>query len=289
MEAPYIHRPCSHQDRGEKGWRGRLTLRYAAAGNKTVLQEQRHTGPLMVQKPFYPEGPQTCHTYLIHPPGGIVGGDSLGLEVDAAAGGHAVITTPAAGKFYRSAGPLATQINNLNIASDTALEWLPQETIIYNRARVDTRTIVKIEPGAKFIGWELICLGLPASGQPFTQGQVDQRFEIWQGHRPVLVERFGIKGRDPVLSSPWGLAGRPVTGTMVATTGEHDLRQAVRDKTAKVNAKGLFAVTRINGLTICRFLGDGVYCGLKFFIAAWEVLRPAVMGRDVCRPRIWAT
>jgi urease accessory protein len=271
------------------GWRAQLKLRYAASGDKTVLREQRHRGPLMVQKPFYPEGPYTCHTYLIHPPGGVVGGDKLGLEVKMDRGAHALITTPASGKYYRSAGPRASQINRLTINAGATLEWLPQETIVYNGANAKMHTVVQLQSGARFFGWEMICLGLPASGQPFIGGQLVQRVEVLEDNRPIFIESFQVRESDPLLNASWGLAGQPVTGTMIATTGKRDLLEAIRQKTSTANAQGQFAVTRFNGLTICRFLGHNIYAGFKFFMSALEILRPAIIGKKICRPRIWNT
>lgn len=273
----------------ESGWRAHLHLSYTSEFEKTVLSGQHHTGPLLVQKPFYPEGPQVCHTYLIHPPGGVVAGDKLGLDVDADTGAHAVITTPAAGKFYRSSGAQAAQVNHLRVAAGATLEWLPQETIVYNQASARMHTLVQLDGNARFIGWEMVCLGLPASDQPFKQGQLVQRFEIFKDGRPLCIEPFEVDGEDGVLNAPWGLAGHPVIGTLMATTGEKDLSQAVRVKTDAVNRTGQFAVTRVGELTLCRYLGGDVYEGLKLFLSAWEVLRPEVAGRAVCVPRIWAT
>lgn len=280
--------PLDEADKGKK-WHARLKLRYAAKHGNSVLLEHRHTGPLLVQKPFYPEGKRVCHTYIIHPPGGVVGGDKLALEVVVDRGAHAVLTTPAAGKFYRCAGPRATQVNRLNVAAGAALEWLPQETIIYNQANAKMRTIVRLDRGARFIGWEMICLGLPASNQPFTRGHLDQRFDLLQDNQPIFIEPFQVQDQDPVLTARWGLAGLPAIGIMIATTGERDLLNAIRNKTSVMDLDGQFAVTRINGLTICRFLGNDVYAGFKFFLRAWELLRPAIFEREVCMPRIWST
>ncbi len=286
MPQPHREPSTAGQD---SGWRAHLALHYGNANGKTVLLQQRHSGPLLVQKPFYPEGPQTCHTYLIHPPGGVVGGDSLGLDLDMRTGGHAVVTTPAAGKFYRSAGGKATQYNRLEVRNGAALEWMPQETIIYDRANAKLHTVVRLAPGAAFIGWEMVCLGLPASGQPWTRGDLDQRLEIWRDDKPLLLERLRIRDRESALLSAWGMAGHPVTGTLVATTGERDLLPEIRSKTDERAASGLFTATRFNGLTVCRYLGDDVYDGFRYFLRAWEIVRPAVTGRAVCAPRIWAT
>jgi urease accessory protein len=270
-------------------WPAHLKLRYTVSGSKTVLREQRHFGPLMVQKPFYPEGLQTCHSYLIHPPGGVVGGDKLGIEINSAPGAHAVVTTPGATKFYRSAGPRATQINRLTVSSAGALEWLPQETIIYNQADVKSHTIVSLQPGAEFIGWEIVCLGLPASRQPFRCGILDQRLTVWQDDRPLLIEPLRIEGKDEVLDANWGLAARPVTGIFIATLTDNDVLGAVRQCAAQMEAGNYFGATRINGLTVCRFLGQDVGTGFKAFRKAWEIIRPAVLDKKACAPRIWAT
>jgi urease accessory protein len=273
----------------EAGWQASLKLGYAAKGGKSMLLHQDRRGPLFVQKPFYPEGPRTCHTYIIHPPGGVVGGDRLGLEVTLAAGSQALITTPAAGKFYRSAGLAAEQVNRLDVASDAVLEWLPQETIIYNGAQALMRTTVRLDPGARFIGWEMICLGLPACAQPFALGRIEQHFEIWQAGEPLLIEPLRIGPNDPLLAARWGMAGYPVMGTLAATVQDPQVVATLREHVSAGPGDGLFAVTRVQGLTLCRFLGDDVYAGLQLFRQAWEIIRPAVKGCNACVPRIWAT
>lgn len=271
------------------GWNARLKLGYAVSGQKSWLLRQDRNGPLFVQKPFYPEGPATCHTYIIHPPGGVVGGDRLGLDVTLDAGSQALITAPAAAKFYRSAGPTAVQINRLEVGPAAVLEWLPQETIIYDGARLRMRTLVRLAPGAGFMGWEMICLGLPACGQRFAAGRIDQRFEIWREDRPLLVEPLHIGSADPLLNAQWGMGGRPVIGTLAATVEQPAVVDAIRRRVTVEPGSGLFAVTRVDGLTLCRFLGDDVYTGLELFRQAWRVLRPALKGSEVCTPRIWAT
>jgi urease accessory protein len=286
---PNLVNPPHPEESVAAGWRAQLELRYGTAKEKTFLLSQRHSGPLMVQKPFYPEGQEICHTYLIHPPGGVVGGDRLGLTVSVNANGHALITTPAAGKFYRSAGPRASQHNLLEVSAGAALEWLPQETIVYHRAHAKLCTEVRLKKDARFIGWELNCLGLPASQQPFTQGRLDQRTEVFQDDRPLFSDSLRVQGADPVLTANWGLARRPVTGTLVATVGDAELLAALRKQAKEISSPGLFAATQFNGLTICRFLGNDVYVGFQYFLRAWEVLRPSVIGRKACPPRIWAT
>src|SRR5262245_47867081 len=157
-------------------WQARLELRFRAARDRTVLAERRHLGPLVVQRPFYPEG-GICHVYLVHPPGGIVGGDALELQVQAEPGSHALITTSAATRFYRAGPhPHASLRQTLHV-QDATLEWLPQETIVFDGARARSRTQVHLQGTSRFLGWEILCLGRPANAERFLHGDLHQDFE----------------------------------------------------------------------------------------------------------------
>src|SRR5882672_8293826 len=140
-----------------QAWKAELRLRFAAEGGRTVLRERRSEGPLVVQKPLYPEGEAVCHAIVVHPPGGIAGGDELDLQVSAATGSHALLTTPGAGKWYRSAGPLARQSLHFDVAG--TLEWLPRETIVFDGAHASFECTVELRNDARYIGWEVLCLG----------------------------------------------------------------------------------------------------------------------------------
>src|SRR5438132_12824784 len=133
-------------------WKARLSLSFARDGNRSVLAERSHVGPLVVQKPLYPEGDAVCHAIVVHPPGGIAGGDELALDVRCERGSHAVLTTPGAGKWYRSAGPWAKQSLAFDVAG--TLEWLPRETIVFDGALAAFECAVNLSDGARYIGWE---------------------------------------------------------------------------------------------------------------------------------------
>ncbi|MEW6664991.1 MAG: urease accessory protein UreD [Thermodesulfobacteriota bacterium] len=273
---------------GEEGWQARLHLGFVRCGARSVLAGRNHEGPLVVQKALYPEGPQTCHVHMIHPPGGVVGGDRLDISVATGDQSHALITTPAAGKFYRSAGPVARQWVHLDLHRRSALEWLPQESIVYDQACVETGLRVDLGDHSRFVGWELICLGLPASAKPFRDGRVLQRLEIHREGLPLLVETLRIRGRDPVLSASWGLRGYPVSGVLAATVEDPQAADRVRQGIGESNASS-FAATCIQGLLVCRFLGNRVADGLSCFRGVWKMIRPLVLGRPACEPRIWNT
>lgn len=268
-----------------RGWQARLELGFAPRDERTRLVHRRHYGPLVLQRPFYPEG-APCHVYLLHPPGGIVGGDRLELHVHCDAAAHALITTPAANKFYRSAGATARQSQTLHVSAGATLEWLPQEQILFQGARVDTITRVELAPSARFIGWEMTCLGRPASGEGFEQGYLRQRLEIWRDGTPLLIERSRIEGGSSWMQARYGLGGHSVTGTLAAV-GAGDahvaaLREALPE-TAPV------AATRLDDVVLLRYLGDSAEQARTLLNQAWQVLRPLLLERSACEPRIWKT
>src|SRR5688572_28176453 len=148
-----------------RSWRAELALGYERRGMRTVLASRRHDGPLVVQKPLYPEGDAVCHTILVHPPGGIAGGDELVIDVDAGAAAHVLLTTPAAAKWYRTSGPEASQQASVRAGPGACVEWLPQETILYDGSRTRIDTTVALAADATFIGWDIVCLGRTAHGE----------------------------------------------------------------------------------------------------------------------------
>jgi urease accessory protein len=241
---------------------------------------------LTVQRPFYPEG-APCHVYLLHPPGGVVGGDRLEIEAGVGSGAHALLTQPGAAKFYRSAGATATQRNGLTVADGGVLEWLPQEQILFPGARLRSATTVLLRGGARFIGWEVTSLGRPVIGERFEPGWADLRLTVERDGRPLLIERLGIDdGRG--LDGPSGLRGRPVTGTLVAVGADSgDLasaRRVLEDRPA-LSA----GVTLLDDLLVARALAPRVEPLMHGFRALWASLRPRLLDVEASPPRIWAT
>ncbi len=254
-------------------------------GGRTVLARRRHEGPLRTLRSFHPEG-APCHSYLIHPPGGIVGGDRLEIDIRVGDGAHALITTPAANKFYRSAGATARQVQELRVEAGATLEWLPQEQILFNAARVDSLTRVALGDGARFLGWEITALGRPASGDLFTDGALSGRFEIWREGLPVLLERARPVGGDPALAASWGFQGRPVSAVLAATPATQAERDVARAWAAAGTGR---SVTVLESVLVARYLGDEALEARAALIELWREMRPMVLGLPACEPRIWAT
>lgn len=272
--------------RDSAGWEAELQLGFTRRGVRTVLGERRHRGPLTVQRPFYPEG-HVCHAYVLHPPGGVVGGDSLSIQVRVAQQAHALITTPASTKFYRSANATAVQAQQLHVAQDGVLEWLPQDTILFDACRVSTGTIVQLSGNAKFAGWEIICLGRPASGESFAQGECRQRLEIYRDGQPLLIERTHLSGNSVMQSAKWGLANYPVFGTMLVSGANQAMLGLAREVIHATDV--LFSVTLVQDVLVCRYLGNQGMEAREQFTRVWEKIRPTWIGLAPCAPRIWQT
>jgi urease accessory protein len=255
-------------------WKASLALAFARQGERSVLVGRAHDGPLVVQKPLYPEGQDVCHAIVVHPPGGIAGGDQLALRVDCAANSHAVLTTPGAAKWYRTAGAWAQQSLDFRVAG--TLEWLPRETIVFDGALAELDCTVQLEREARFIGWEIVCLGRRGAGERFERGRLKVSTRIDREGRPVYIDRGEIEAGGRLMHSPAGLGGRSVFGMMIATA-ESSIRIAE------------LAVTHLPGLVIARYLGDSSEAALQAFTALWKALRPSVCGRDAIEPRIWST
>src|SRR5574341_379433 len=258
------------------GWRAELALEFARSGNRSVLAKRDSDGPLVVQKPFYPEGEEVCHAIVVHPPGGIAGGDELSLQVRSI--GHALLTTPGAAKWYRSAGPWARQTLSFDV--DGTLEWLPRETIVFDGALGDLQCEVRLGERARYIGWEVVCLGRTGAGERFAKGVVRTDTRIYRNRKPLWIERGVIEALGRLMHSPAGLAGKTVFGTLVATCDASSVPEECRR---------LAAVTLLPGLLVARYLGDSTEEAFNRFNKLWALLRPVVAGRSAVEPRIWRT
>lgn len=268
-------------------WLARLQLHLAGREDKTVLSRREHLGPLVVQKPFYPEG-EVCHVYLLHPPGGIVGGDELNLSVVVDNNGHALLTTPAAGKFYRSDGRTSLLTQQFEIDDSSVLEWLPQETILFSGCNARMSTRIDLGRAASFIGWEIMCLGRPASGEIFNHGNVRQYFEIWRDKVPLVIDRTKFCGGSELLDAKWGMQGFAATATLLATGANEELLKYVRENIS-VQQKLRLSTTLIEDVLIVRALADQAEIIRNQFIQIWQLIRPKLLVRQACKPRIWAT
>jgi urease accessory protein len=273
------------------GWPGRLELNYRRDAERTLAHD-RHSGPLRVLQSLYPEGPGICHHVLVHPPGGIVGGDVLEIEARLDSGTHALLTTPGATRFYRSAGEVARQQTMLTLADGARLEWLPLETIAYRGCIAQNQLTLNLAPGAEAMGWDLLALGLPAADQAFEHGRYQQHLEV----PGVWLERGRIDAADAVLmDGPLGLAGRRVLGTMWFAAGQalaparrEALLEAARELTAEDDV--LFGATAPHGpVVVLRLLAHRVEPAMALMLRVRAAWRRLAWQLEAHPPRIWRT
>lgn len=272
-----------------RSWRAELALDYQRRGARTVLAARRHDGPLVVQKALYPEGDAVCHTIIVHPPAGLVGGDELEISCGAQAGSHVLLTTPGAGKWYRSAGPWARQRIDLNVHSGACIEWLPQESIVFDGALANMTLRVNMAGNAAYLGWEILCLGRTGSGERFGKGQCRLHTEIRRDGKSVWFERGSIKPGERIDRSPAGLGGHSVCGTLVASgTG---INSALVARCREIPAaSGECGVTALEETVLVgRYLGDSSEAARQYFESLRGELRPALTGLPAITPRIWHT
>jgi len=275
------------------GWHAHLKIDYRRDGDHTQALD-RHDGPLRVLQRLYPEGPSVCHHVLVHPPGGIVGGDGLALELTLAEASHALITTPGATRFYRSAGDTALQTLDARLAPGARLEWLPLETLAYSGCLAENRMRFELAPGAEAIGWDVLALGLPAADAAFERGRFTQRIELpgrW-------LERAVVDAQDHrLLDSPLGWAGQRVMGTLWFAAGStiaDGRREALTDAAREVCSA--HALASRAGTTspdahviVLRVLAARVEPAINLLTQVWARWRAEAWGLAPCPPRVWRT
>ena len=273
-------------------WHGTLALRYRLQADRTVVHD-RHDGPLRILRSLYPEG-GICHSVLVHPPGGLVGGDTLAIDAELGEGCHAVLTTPGATRFYRRLGDAAMQTLVMRLAAGSRCEWLPLETLAYSGCIAENRMSFALDDGAEMIGWDITALGLPASAQPFVAGSFAQRIELpgrW-------LERGVVRTDDArLLDSPLGWAGHRVLATLWFGAGSalaEQRRDALLDAARTEVAGDALATTAgvtspQPGVVVVRALADRVEPAMNLLTRIRAQWRRAAWGLDACPPRVWRT
>ncbi|MBU2156821.1 MAG: urease accessory protein UreD [Gammaproteobacteria bacterium] len=266
-------------------WLAELELAYGRDGDATRPTLRRHKGPLRVQKHLYAEGPEVCQHIIVHPPGGIAGGDRLDISATVGANAWAQLTSPGAAKWYRAPGP-AYQHLRLRVEAGATLEWLPQETIVYAAAQAELTTDIDLLGDAKLLYWDIVALGRPASGERFDAGHFQAQLNIRRDGQLLWHERQRVVGDDGLLASPIGLDGKPVFATLLIS-GEidNDLLERCRNLVTPVRGD----LTQLPGLLVARCLANEALHARAWLIELWRLLRPELLGRAAVPPRIWST
>jgi len=277
---------------GRDEWQAELTLRFARWEGGTVLVERRQRGPLTVQKALYPEGPDICHAVIIHPPGGIAGGDRLSIGIEVEKNSCAVITTPTATKWYKAAGRSSRQEIIIRLGEGSALDWLPQENLYFNAARARSVFKLEVAPTASAIGWEMALLGRQAAGEKWDAGSIHSSTEIFRPDgAPLWIEQLFLEGTDPLLESPQGMAGYKALGTLwaIGPGCTSVLSTELNSGLPFEPALRAGATALPNGVLLLRCLAAEIEPLRQLMIDCWMRLRPLLLGFASRRLRLWAT
>ena len=278
-------------------WNASLKLSYTrrdSLGRSKTVAHFNHIGPLRILQSLYPESDSICHNVLVHPPGGLVGGDTLDIKIDVAPGAHGLLTTPGATRFYRSDGEVALQRTSINLDIDARMEWLPLEAIAYNGCLAENRLTLTLAPGAELLGWDVTALGLPLAGKPFKSGHFCQHLEM----PGIWLERANIRALDDLLlNSALGLAGHRCFATLFFITGSKLNRQRRQDALdvarSVIEAHPLCATagaTSPDGqVVLVRALAPVVEPAMALLRSVWLAWRRQLWQLDTNTPRIWST
>lgn len=272
-------------------WHAQLDLNYEIRDTRCVATHT-HTGPLRILQTLYPEGDAIAHNVLVHPPGGLVGGDTLDLKVHGGSGTHGLITTPGATRFYRSEGPLALQRTHLQLDAGARLEWLPLEALCYDGCHAENHLTMALQPGAELLGWDITALGLPQAQLPFVNGSFSQHIEV-PGH---WLERATLDAQDTrLLDGPTGLAGHRclaslfwVTGSVLERARKDDALELARSAIAESLLAGSAAATSPNAhVVVVRVLSPLVEPCMQLLKQVRGLWREQLWGLSPSGPRIW--
>lgn len=252
--------PTAPRPEETRRWRARLDVELRRRSGRTRIGRLEHEGPLRIQRAFHPEPDGTAHVVVLHPPAGCVGGDRLQVGATIAPRASALLTTPGAGKIYRTNGYRASLETRLTVGASASLEHVPQEMVVYEGADAALETEVHLDADARFLGWEVVCLGRPAANERFERGSLWLSFTVHAADEAIFIERGRIDGGSAIGAGAWGLGGFAAFGTLVATV---DHPRAALDSTREALAPHATAAATLldtthGALLVVRALGpDG--------------------------------
>ncbi|EEY78972.1 urease accessory protein UreD [Acinetobacter calcoaceticus RUH2202] len=276
-------------------WYAQLELGFCFENSRTIMSHRKHHGPVRVQKMLWPERTGVCHAIIVHPPAGIAGGDHLTFEIETKDQAHAVVTTPGAGKWYKTNGKQAFQHIHLYVKDQSILEWVPQETMLFDGALAHSETHIHLDNAASFIGWDMLVLGRQARAERFVQGSYYNQFKLWREHKLLVADTLYFEGEDRWLSSCLGMNNQAVMGSFWAAAPEkyrssfylEQQLELIRELMMRMQAP--VTLTLLDDVVSARFLGNDVRHCHDAFAAIRAKFRRYWFDLEEEFPRIWKT
>ena len=307
------------------GWHSTLNLGFDALAYKTRLVKRQHCGALQVQRALYPEPTSKnaahqagiCHAIILYPPAGIAAGDSLDIDFYLAPNSHTVLTTPGAGKWYgkelNKNGAQDPDKENKNTATDlnfasqdikavvedgACLEWLPQESIVFNHANMQSRAQFDLANSSRLLTWDIVVFGRQAYDEVFACGQYRNELTIRRNGKLIVYENSDHAAGSRWFTSPLSMAGQHVVGTFwavpaidtLASDRKTKLTQTIAILREQIATHSLPVVCTQTEQAICiRYLGADVQVCFAAFSTLRHVLRQQWWQLAEHKPRIWDT
>ena len=276
-------------------WYAKLELGFQGDLDRTILRHRKHHGPVRVQKMLWPEKTGVCHAIIVHPPAGIAGGDHLSFQMSASEHAHALVTTPGAGKWYKTNQKQAFQHIDIEVKDNSIFEWLPQETMLFNGALAHSETKVNLDQQASYIGWDMLVIGRQARHEAFTDGAYHNQFQLYQNQKLLVTDRLSFIGRDRWLTSCLGMHGHAVMASFWAVPPEKFRSKFYLDQQVDQIRELIMrmqinvTLTVLDHVVTARYLGDDVRQCHDAFAAIRAKLRRYWFDLDEEFPRIWRT
>lgn len=267
-------------------WLGKLELNFALRKGRSVLTKHVHSGPFFVQRSFYSnDDKMSPHVYLLHPPGGLVGGDQLILSVQLEFNSQALITTPGSTKFYRTNGRFASQKHIFKLSNDSILEWLPQSSIFFSKTKAKISTVFELSKGARMISFDMLCFGNCNQTTIMTPEEIDIYLYI------SLPDSIGFRDRLKMNALNYlnKLNGFRMIASLFAFPVDKILLNQVRELIIPINNIQIGGATLLDELLVVKLLSNDNQRLKNSLYRIWSAIRPNIIGKKAVVPRIWFT